>query len=214
MITLADFDFLVLGLFHAPLEVVRKAVGDVLEEYFVPGRFATCQAPLDISTVYEREPPPGGSHGKRAVFFEPMTAPGTTAFMPNYQDGWLTMCNALAGLMPGEHMKIRACVTGDYPLADFEMWSAGDSVRYVRAMREDPSWEFFARGEPQAFEDLSNYRKKRIADRLDRRILVEYLTKLGWDISQPEFWKAYSGGNAFYLREDPSRRGAGRKTNS
>lgn len=203
MPTLNDFEFLVLGLFRAPLAVAQSAVTGILDEHFPPGRFVTLSEPLNLSSVYERRPPLGGAHAKRAVLFEPRNAPGTTALIANLEDGWLTMCNAMSSAITGVHMLARSCVATDYPLTDFEVWEDGTPVRYVGALQDDPSWNFTARGEPRDFEELSNYKRRRVADRLSRDVLVEYLKKTGWDVASPEFW--VSTRPAFYLREHDRR---------
>lgn len=200
MQSLDDFEFLVIGLFHARLHEMRAVIERIVEEKFGPGRFCITDAPLDISSVYERRPPRGGAHDKRAVFYEPACSGGTTALIANMEDGWVTMCNVLAAKLPGEHILARSCVDTQYPLTDFEVWDNGASVRYVGALREDPSWDFSSRGEGRPFEDPTNYKKRRISDRLNREILVEYLGKLGWHLASAEFWKSHLP--ACYLQEN------------
>ncbi len=201
MTSLKDFEFLVIGLFRAPLADVRAAAYNILE--LSTGRYVVRDAPLNIRSIYVGRPPSGGAHETRAVLFEPASSHGTTAFFTNLEDGWNTMCNILAGRVPGEHVQVRSSIEqDDYPLSDFEVWEGGTSVRYVRAMLEDPSWEFYQRGELRSFEDPANYKKRRIADRLNREILLAYLAKLGWDLASPKFWKSQLP--AVYLEEDRS----------
>ena len=117
----------------------------------------------------------------------------------NLADGWATMCNVLAGQLPGMSILVRSATAQEYPLTDLQVWDKGESVRYVRAMREEPSWEFFSKGDPMEFENLDHYKRRRIADRLNRDILVEYLARLGWDLASPTFWQSKL--LAFYLLE-------------
>jgi hypothetical protein len=78
-------------------------------------------------------------------------------------------------------------------------------------MREDPSWEFYQRGELRSFEDPANYKKRRIADRLNREILLTYLGKLGWDLANPKFWTSQHP--AVYIDEKRSLRSSQKTEN-
>ncbi len=199
MHSLVDFDVLVIGLFRAPLPDVCDSIKIILEQELSAGRFEATEAALDIRSVYDRRPPAGGAHPLWAVVFEPANARGTAAMIANSEDGWFTMFNRIAGTVPGEHVLVRSVPDQEYPLASFDVWEGGSSVRSVRAMREDPSWEFFSRGEPRAFENPANYKQRRVADRLNREILVAYLNALGWDLASSRFWQTSL--SAFYLQE-------------
>lgn len=197
MTTLADYDFVAIGLFRATLSAVEEAVQRLNDEKPVLQRYEHRSGPLEIASIYERRPPRGGAHAKRAVFFEPASAPGTTAFVANLEDGWFTLFNVLSSRVPREHVFVRSSDSDDYPIGEFRVCSQGRTVRYVRAMREDPSWEFLEKGDPQLFEDLGHYKNRRIAKRLDREILVSYLRRLGWDLTEAAFWTTLVP--AFYL---------------
>lgn len=187
--TLADYEFLVITLFRSPISVVWRHARRILHKRVPSELFRFEDAPLDLSRVYERCPPAGGAHDRRAVFFEPASSPDTTAFIANLADGWMTLCNVISGQVPGEQLRLRSAPKQEYPIHDFDLVSGGESLRYVRAMRDGPRWEFYADGEPCEFEDLTNYRRRRIRDRLNRDILVEYTKRLGWDLTEPRFWK-------------------------
>jgi hypothetical protein len=193
-------DFLVIALFQARLDDVSRAAGDILAAHFVRGRFDTHWDRIDVRRIYERRPPAGGAHAIRAVFFEPGTTPGTTAFIANLEDGWLTMCNAICLRIAGRHVLMRSCENDDYPLNDLEVWVDGTSVRHVAAAKEDPSWEFTSRGQPMEFEDTRYYTRRAIGDRINRTVLVEYAAKMGWHLDSPAFWQ--SDVPALYLSEN------------
>ncbi|MEQ4210408.1 hypothetical protein [Actinopolymorpha sp. B9G3] len=46
-------------------------------------------------------------------------------------------------------------------------------------MATDGRWEWHTSGQPFTFEDVSRYRSRRIRDRFDRPLLIEYLHHLG-----------------------------------
>ena len=51
-------------------------------------------------------------------------------------------------------------------------------VRTVYAIKEF-KWVFYEHGLPAYFEDLNNYKARRIKDRLNSRIIINYLEKQG-----------------------------------
>ena len=67
-----------------------------------------------------------------------------------------------------------------------ELWLGGPAgepplrhVRTVAAVAEDGRWSWHAEGPVQPFERTSAYASTTVADRLTRRMLVEYLDALG-----------------------------------
>lgn len=60
-------------------------------------------------------------------------------------------------------------------------------VRTLAAHCEDGRWSWHADGEPQPFEEPSRYESRRIRDRLDRPLLLQYLSALGLDLDGPGF---------------------------
>jgi len=185
----SDSEFLTIGLFASRVSAVVAALKIVIEEHFSHGGLALYEGALDLDSIYVGRPPAGGTHAKRVALFEPKNAPTTTAMVSNLEDGWMTMVNALAKRLPGTHLLARTSVD-DYPITDLEIWVEGQSVRYVRAMKEDPSWEFYQRGEPLVFEQPDCYEQRRISQRFNRTILFETLKRAGWPVADEEFWRS------------------------
>jgi hypothetical protein len=65
----------------------------------------------------------------------------------------------------------------------------GNILRLVYTM-QDPKWIYREQGEILPFEDKDNYNKKRISERLNKRIIIEYCLKLGLDIENENFWES------------------------
>jgi hypothetical protein len=51
--------------------------------------------------------------------------------------------------------------------------------RVINVYFDKNKWIFYQLGEPLEFEDIENYKKKKISDRFNFRILLEYLKKMG-----------------------------------
>ncbi len=52
---------------------------------------------------------------------------------------------------------------------------------------KDPLWVFHEQGEPCFFEEVGNYKKRRIKDRLNKETLISYCDKLGIKVAEPDF---------------------------
>jgi hypothetical protein len=79
-----------------------------------------------------------------------------------------------------------------------QLWleRAGAPVRTIAAHATDGRWSWQADGEAQSFERPERYQARRIRDRLDRPLLVEYLRALGILVDEAAFY-----GVGFSLRQ-------------
>lgn len=192
------FDFLAGCCFRAEWSRTSTAIRDQLADRIARGLYSIFERALDLRWLFDGSRP-SEAPPTRVIVFEPSSAPGTSVMLTNQSDGWMTLCNVLSMQLPGEHVQFRSAVNTEFPVNDFELFSDAETLRYVRAFRDDPKWEFYAMGERQWFEDETHYRKPRIADRLTRSILVEYLRKLGWDVETSTFWSTQR--SALYIQE-------------
>lgn len=58
-------------------------------------------------------------------------------------------------------------------------------VRTVSAHCEDGRWRWYEHGEVQPFEQVERYQVRRVRDRLNRGLLIEYLSALGIEADDP-----------------------------
>lgn len=61
-------------------------------------------------------------------------------------------------------------------------------IRTLAAHAEDGRWRWHEAGSPQAFESTDRYAARRVRDRFDRALLVEYLSALGIRVDDPAFF--------------------------
>jgi hypothetical protein len=171
-----SYKYLVFSCILEQREDVETAMRQVLEENDMLPRFTMNRAPLDLGSVYRDEPPPGGAHRKVAVLFSPKNAKNLTVFVSNLQDGWHTMINCISKKLSCTCIRVTTTVdTYPYPVNSFEYVENGISRRSVSALKDDDGWKFCQAGEPLESENVQHYRRRSIADRLDRLILIEYL---------------------------------------
>jgi hypothetical protein len=178
---------LIVACFSAPGETLWANDLPILTPYLASGALVTTEAPLDRNRIRFGNPFAGGAHEAVAVLYAPKSAPRTTVMLTNAEDGWITLAHGRATSSPGLHCGIRS-TSGEYPLHAMEVWSGGQSVRYVRAMK-DPRWDFFERGSRLEFEDPVLYEQRLIRRRLDRATLIRYLAATGWNIRDGSFWE-------------------------
>jgi hypothetical protein len=88
------------------------------------------------------------------------------------------------------YTKLRLDVTDPWPICELEWIVAGQSRRFLRAMKDDSSWEFFQKGDLLPFEDGEMYRRKRIRDRFTSQMLWSYVSSLGWERAPDSLWEA------------------------
>jgi hypothetical protein len=84
-----------------------------------------------------------------------------------------------------------------------QLWVLGPSGtpplmyrRTVSADCADGRWSWHAHGEPLPFEDLARYGARRIRDRFDRPMLIDYLRANGIRADERDFW-----GNGVLIRQ-------------
>jgi len=74
---------------------------------------------------------------------------------------------------------------------DVAFWlhdQAGHELRTLQASRQLAGWSWEAKGDPQPFEDLSHYQARRIAQRLDLDLLLDYCRAFGIARDAPGFY--------------------------
>ncbi len=124
-----------------------------------------------------------------ALFFQAADKDKTMQFS-NLPDGWMTLGNAIAAKLKTDLYRFSWCDEDDpdayngFSYTDCSTPKSTDRVVY--AMR-DPRWIFCNQGEPCFFEDLGNYKKRGIKDRLNKEIIISYCCKLGIKVTERDF---------------------------
>lgn len=132
------------------------------------------------------------SNTVKFILFEPLTNPDVTVFFPNFPDGWFTLVLNYPALFKKNAFQVGFTVdkTRKYPAYFFHYFFSknGQNMdRTVHAIKED-KWVFFEGGTPLAIEDISNYTKRKITDRINNEIIIDYLQKAGYDLTNEVFF--------------------------
>jgi hypothetical protein len=157
-------------------------------------------APADPKSVYFPEPQGGARLPIVSMLWEPTVSRGLVAFMANSRDGWIQLIRHYSRRFPRDCLSIQTSRAGEEAIRnDFEFFRGGSEVRMVAAWMDEPGWQFYAKGDTQPFENVAYYSKKRIRDRLNRGIVVEYAQTFGADILDSAFWTSTEG--AFWFKQ-------------
>jgi hypothetical protein len=135
------------------------------------------------------------NHGKvKFLLFEPATNSGSTVFFPNFYDGWYTAVYNYTRLYNKSAYQVGFTVdeTKEYPAYFFNFFyiNKGQIIqRTVHAIKQN-KWVFYAGEAPLAIEDVKNYTKKKIKDRINNEIIIDYLKKAGYNLTDNKFYTA------------------------
>jgi hypothetical protein len=78
---------------------------------------------------------------------------------------------------------------GSFGAVIWELYAEnGDTRRSIFAANDGGTWKFGQSGEPFEFEQLSQYKRKRIRERFTEGLLQEYLRHFGIRLLSPEFY--------------------------
>jgi hypothetical protein len=198
-----DVRFFSLTAVMADLNVVDAAVQRLLAR--VGPSFDRSLATLNLDSIYEVEPPRGGTHLFKVVLFAPVISSASTIIVTNLMDGWSSLSYNLAKEIGVPQIQVTSTgVKAQFSQQMFEFWRDGVSSRVVMVMRDSDEWVFFERGDVEAFEDSSLYAQRLKRRRLTRESLVNSLRKLGWDTTNSLFWQ--SNQKAIYFDQTHKKR--------
>ena len=139
----------------------------------------------DVETFYFNsmylEPIKGTAKG---LFFSPNIAPNLTLVLGNGTGSWGTLCNNLSSNL---HIKNTQIMMQNVKLPEksnrLSIYDSGKTIRTVFGFTGDYNrMEFVNSGNPLPFENVEYYKKRRITDRINKNILIEYAEKIGFDL--------------------------------
>jgi hypothetical protein len=129
----------------------------------------------------------GHNFNRKFLIWSPSSNSNTTIFFSNLGDGWHSLIHILSTkyLFPSYTIALENILSEEPHFLFY--YQEDKKKRIVRAMKESNRWNFYEDGTPLVFENLDNYTKKRIKDRVTKQILLDYLKCLNWDILDDAF---------------------------
>jgi hypothetical protein len=82
-----------------------------------PNRFRRSNGALDLSRIYDVDPPRGGAHLCRLVIYSTRQSPGICVLVVNLMDGWNSLCHLLAK----EHGQLQLQVKSTRPRVEWPL---------------------------------------------------------------------------------------------
>jgi hypothetical protein len=179
-----DREFFNLAVLNAPLAQVVHA-------------FATLPKPFlsrSIPLIFPDQPHNAKEDDLPLILWSPLCAPNLTAFMPHVSSGDYFVASYASEKFGFSLVEVRSTSperTTDH-INEFATYEGKGAKprRFIRAMSDNPKWDFFTTGEPLAFENLSAYKARRIRDRITREILLSYMEHWGAPVKSPDFWRS------------------------
>lgn len=142
-----------------------------------------------------------------AIIWQPLNQKNDCiAIVNSFQDGWSGFVEGFCKRNNLEYIYI-SFSNNQRLYSDFAIFHCynSDKERTVHAISDVGKWEFFQKGETLSFENEAYYKKRSISNRLNEEILLEYLQKMGVDLSGQDFWQAKSDSFLFrMIREEVS----------
>jgi len=183
--------FLALSIFDAQASLVIHAALDRLSQYNYRA------SPVDFPPLPAQNYSPDEP---RATVWTPAACPTQCALMGHLPDGWSSLTSIVAKALGVRAVSLRAALpVGPGYVGHFTYWQDGASCRTVIALNDEP-WTFYQEGTPLPQEEVSMYKARRISDRVTPAYLARLVTRMGWPVSEPAFWRP--GGQAVVLHSD------------
>ena len=187
-----DFSIATVSCFDVPLQVLRGGVVRAFDEHGM--KVSVRQSRIEFSQFGPE--PQRGPGQKKAALWSTSLGEATASFMlSNLADGWMTLANA-ASLRLGCRCW-RFTVSDEnatFPRNAISFTQAGVTLRVVSAQLDDPSWVFYEKGPQLEVEDGSQYKRRRIRDRVTRGYVISVAERLGFQIGSDAFWKTDESG--------------------
>ena len=139
------------------------------------------------------------------MLYAPKPNPSCTVFFSNLIDGWNTAVYNYARLFKKEIYQIGFTVnkkSDKSPAYFFVNYNYNDKDEFIQRvvhLIKDNRWVFYENSEevkPLSIEKTEYYTLKRKTERLNNTIILEYMKKAGFDLSDSDFFE--TNGPVFY----------------
>lgn len=195
------FNYFSFSVIHLSMERVRDILQTLYAEKLLLQKYLMYDEIFDTDLFYTQQPAKGGKHLWKSAFYLPKntTDEQKIIMFSNAHDGGITLVNRIAIEARTSHITFSLSETDEGKNSmiyrDYER-----RERVVMTLREDQGkWVFFEKGNKLWFENESYYKRKKINQRLNMKILLEYCESLGLDLAHEDFWS--SDYKAVFLEE-------------
>ncbi|GHT78554.1 hypothetical protein FACS189464_2220 [Bacteroidia bacterium] len=129
----------------------------------------------------------------KALFYNPDIAPQLTIGLGNGRGCWGTLCNNISANLSVNNIQMELNTKdSDITRNQFRVYDGrikGYTREVQRILGDNNRMEFVNSGEPLWFENTEYYKKRKITDRINKNILMEYANKIGIDLGSNELFE-------------------------
>ena len=130
----------------------------------------------------------------KGLFYNPVIAPNFTIVLGNGWGCWGSLCNNIASNLLINNIQIQINDDDENPdqmRNQIVMREGAETIRVVQMLLGDNNkMEFVQVGTPLWFENIEYYKKRKIKDRMNKNILMEYSAKIGLDLTDNNLFKS------------------------
>ncbi|NZA27702.1 hypothetical protein H0E84_15075 [Luteimonas sp. SJ-92] len=132
------------------------------------------------------------------ILWSPISSPHLTASLPaaSYVNAWVQTDFSFETLSVRSRLGV-----GEDSIQEMIHYKNGKLNRAVRVMR-DPGWQFWEHGEPFPFENTEKYKVLPKHKRVDRALLLEYLSEYGANVASDDFWRTETEALTFPMKPE------------
>lgn len=173
-----NFTYLVFTCFEcSDFDKFVETVKEILDDELSNGKAVLNEDEVDIMGYADPD-----SYGLPRKFscWQSAIYPDKIFFMSNSVDGSDSLCYVINGRLGGaQYTFSMSTFIGTYLYNDFLYSYDGERKRVVKSYLDDTRWVFYEKGEPLFFEDVNNYKARMKKKRLNKEILLDYMSKYG-----------------------------------
>jgi hypothetical protein len=135
----------------------------------------------------------------KGLFYNPDIAPNLTIVLGNGQGAWGSLSNNISANLLINNIQITInSENSDNLINELVLFNGQKAIREIQGLLgDDDKMEFLQSGIPLWFENIDYYKKRKIKDRINKAILIEYAYKLGIDLASNDLFKA--NGKSLYV---------------
>ena len=130
----------------------------------------------------------------RGIFYNPEPASNLTVVLGDGYGSWGSLCNKISSNLLINNIQIQINDENSDVLRNCIILYDGKMQKHIREvqghMGDFNRMEFIQAGTPLWFENIDYYKKRKIMDRLNKNILIEYARKIGIDLTDNNLFKS------------------------
>jgi len=179
-----EYKHIDITIFSSKIELVEKILPEIYKERYDSFSKESVSSFEHLTKHKFINPKPKASNPTSFMIWNNESDPDKTFFLSNAQDGMSNLTRIITKKIKGDSIKVKLSTDEEeYPMNSMRKMVSGVEVRYIHAMK-DSKWVFFEKGTPSDYENLDLYKKRRVKDKFNIEIIMDYLNKENINFNQ------------------------------